>query len=456
MTKAHEYAKANSQQFEKQLDDLLRIKSISTLPECKGDVQQAAEWVAADMRRIGLTTVEILQTVGHPVVYGEWLGAGSDKPTVLVYGHYDVQPAVKSDGWDNEPFEPVIHDGKIWARGSSDDKGQMLAQLKAAESLLANGGKAPANMKFLIEGEEEIGSTNLGKFVAANRDKLKADVCVISDSGMKTIDQPVIDYSTRGLMYLDFEVFGPKQDLHSGGYGGIVHNPAQAMAEIIAQLHNPDGSVNVPGFYDDVLKMSDEERAELRSHAASEADWKAATGVPQFWGEAGYDLHERIGGRPTLEINGFVSGFYGEGSKTVLPAKALAKISCRLVPNQDPNKIYELVKAHLLKLTPPTVRSEVRQQAGAFPAVMDTHSSAMQAAMTAFEKGWGKRPVFERGGGTLPIIADFQRQLNNLPVILMGLGLSSDGAHGPNENFTLEMFHKGIDTAIYFYEELGK
>src|SRR6185369_12652339 len=292
MANAHEYAKANGSQFEKQLDDLLRIKSISTLPECRPDVQKAAEWVATDMKRMGLTNVEILPTGGQPVVYGEWLGAGSSAPTVLVYGHYDVQPAVKSDGWDNEPFDPVIHDGKIWARGSSDDKGQMLAQLKAAESLLANGGKPTTNMKFLIEGEEEIGSTNLGKFVAENRAKLKADVCVISDSGMKTIDQPVIDYSTRGLMYLDFEVFGPKQDLHSGGYGGIVHNPAQAMAEIIAQLHNSDGSVNVPGFYDDVLKMSDEERAELRKHAPAQSTWQAATGVPQFWGEADYDLHE--------------------------------------------------------------------------------------------------------------------------------------------------------------------
>jgi len=456
MTNAHEYAKANSAQFEKQLDDLLRIPSVSTLPENKGDVQKAAEWVANDMKRIGLTNVEIIPTGGHPVVYGEWLDAGENAPTVLVYGHYDVQPAVKSDGWNNEPFDPVIHDGKIWARGSSDDKGQMLAQLKAAESLLANGGKSPANMKFLIEGEEEIGSTNLAKFVVANKAKLKADVCVISDSGMKTIDQPVIDYSTRGLMYLDFEVFGPKQDLHSGGYGGIVHNPAQAMAEIIARLHNADGSVNVPGFYDDVLIMSAEERADLRKNAPALSTWQNATGVPQFWGEADYDLHERIGGRPTLEINGFVSGFYGEGSKTVLPAKALAKISCRLVPNQDPNKIFELVKAQLLALTPPTVHSEVRIQASAYPAVMDTHSSAMTAAVTAYEKGWGKRPVFERGGGTLPIIADFQRQLDNLPVILMGLGLAGDGAHGPNESFTLEMFHKGIDTAIYFYEELGK
>ncbi len=389
------------------------------------------------------------------MVYGEWLGAGADAPTVLVYGHYDVQPAVLSDGWDNEPFDPVVRDGKIYARGATDDKGQAFAQLKAVEALFA-AGKPPANIKFLIEGEEEIGSTNLGAFVTENRDRLKADVVLISDSGIKAIDEPAMSYSTRGLMYLEMEVFGPKQDLHSGGFGGIVHNPAQALAEIIAQLHKPDGSVAVPGFYDDVLPISDEERAELQKSAKTEAEWKSDTGVSQFWGEQDYALHERIGARPTLEINGMVSGFYGAGSKTVLPAKALAKISCRLVPNQAPDKIFQLVKDYLLKLTPPTVRSEVRQLASAYPAVMDIHSPAMQAASAAYEKAWGKKPVFDRGGGTLPIIADFQRELGGLPIVLMGFGLSDDGAHGPNESFTLEMFHKGIDAVIYFYEELGK
>jgi acetylornithine deacetylase/succinyl-diaminopimelate desuccinylase-like protein len=455
MTNAHEYARDNGTRFLEQLKDLIRIPSVSTLPEHKADMQQAAEWLAEDMRRVGFQTVEILPTKGHPVVYGEWLGAGEQAPTVLIYGHYDVQPAVKSDGWDDEPFNPVVKDGKLIARGSTDDKGQVFAQLKAVESLLATG-TLSANIKFLIEGEEEIGTPNLGEFVAQNRERLKADVCIISDSSIKNIDQPSISYSTRGLMYLEIEVFGPKQDLHSGGYGGIVHNPVQALAEIIAQLHDENGFVRVPGFYDDVLPLDQGERAELEKSAKPESQWMDETGVPQFWGEPDFALHERVGARPTLEINGMVGGFYGAGTKTVLPAKALAKISCRLVANQEPRKIYELVKDYLLRLTPPTVRSEVRLLAEAYPALMDLHSPAMQAASTAYEKAWGKAPVFERGGGTLPIIADFQKELNGLPVILMGFGLSSDGAHGPNESFTIEMFHKGIDAAIYFLEEFRK
>jgi acetylornithine deacetylase/succinyl-diaminopimelate desuccinylase-like protein len=456
MSNPHEFAKRNEAQFLEQLKTLIRIPSVSTLPDHAGDVRRAAEWLADDLRRIGLGKVEILPTGGHPVIYAEWTGAGENTPTVLVYGHYDVQPAVMSDGWDSEPFVPVERDGKIYARGSSDDKGQVFAQVKAVESLLANGSKPSVNIKFLIEGEEEIGSPNLGKFVAATRDRLMADVCVISDSGMPNIDQPTIGYSTRGLMYLEVEVTGPKQDLHSGGYGGIVHNPAQALAEIIAQLHNADGSVNVPGFYEDVLPLGEHERAELLKGAKSEADWQTSVGVPQFWGEPDYHLHERIGARPTLEINGYVSGFYGPGTKTVLPAKALAKISCRLVSNQEPQHIFELVRDQILHLTPPTVRSEVRLLAQAYPAVIDIQAPAMKIAIAAYQKGWGKTPLFERGGGTLPIIADFQRQLNNLPVILMGFGLDGDGAHGPNESFSIKMFHKGIDTAIFFFEEFGK
>ncbi|MBL8161101.1 MAG: dipeptidase [Anaerolineae bacterium] len=453
MTTAHEYARANAARFREQLNDFLRIPSVSTDPERTGDMQRAAEWLANDMRRAGFTTVEVIPTAGHPVVYGEWLGAGAAAPTVLVYGHYDVQPAALEDGWDSDPFEPVVRNGRIYARGSTDDKGQAFAQVKAAEALLQTG-QPPVNLKYLIEGEEEIGTPNLGAFIAENRERLRADVVVISDSSIKEIDQPSIHYSTRGLTYLELEVMGPKQDLHSGGYGGIVHNPAQALAEIIAQLHNPDGSVAVPGFYDDVLPLKDVERKALQKSAKSEDSWRSETGVPQFWGEADYALHERIGARPTLEINGFASGFYGAGSKTVLPAKALAKISCRLVSNQEPLRIFELVRDHLLRLTPPTVRSEVRLLAQAYPAVMDIEGSAMHAASVAYEKGWGTPPVYERGGGTLPIIADFQRLLN-APVILMGFGLMGDGAHGPNESFSIEMFHKGIHTAIHFFQEIA-
>lgn len=456
MTNAHDYAQKNEGAFLEQLKDLIRIPSISTLPERAGDTRRAAEWLAADMRRIGFEKVEILPTEGHPVVYAEWMGAGANAPTVLVYGHYDVQPAVMADGWDHEPFDPIEKNGKLFARGSSDDKGQMFAQVKAAESLLAEGRKSPVNLKFLVEGEEEIGSPNLGKFVAENRELLKATAGVISDTGIKALDTPSICYSTRGLMYLEFEVFGPKQDLHSGGYGGIVHNPVQAAAEIISKLHNEDGSIAVPGFYDDVLPLSAEERAALRQNALTAADYQAQTGVPQLWGEADYALHERIGARPTLEINGFAGGFYGAGSKTVLPAKALVKVSCRLVANQAPRKIFELVRDYILKLAPPTVRVEVRLIAEGYPAITDINSPVTQAASRAYEKVWGKKPFFERGGGTLPILADLQQQLNNLPIVLMGFGLEDDGAHGPNESFTIELFHKGIDTAIYFLEELGQ
>ncbi len=454
MTNAHDYAQTHAQRFEQQLFDLLRIPSISTDPQRVDDVQRAAQWVADDLRRIGMQRVEVMPTAGHPVVYGEWLGAGDSAPTVLVYGHYDVQPAELEAGWTSDPFEPVIRDGKIYARGSSDDKGQALAQMKAAEALLADGG-APVNLKFLIEGEEEIGSPNLGAWVRDHRDLLKTDVCVISDTSILAIDQPSICYSVRGLTYMEVEVWGPKQDLHSGGFGGLVHNPAQALAEIIAALHHPDGSVAVPGFYDEVQLLSEDERIELQQSASPESFWREMTGVTQFWGEAAYAPHERIGARPTLEVNGFVSGFYGAGSKTVLPAKALAKISCRLVADQNPRRIFERVRDQIARLTPPTVRSETRLIAEAFPAMTELTIPAMRAASAAYEKGWGKRPLFERGGGTLPIMADFQRELN-APVVLLGFGLRGDGAHGPDEHFSVEMFHKGIDTAIYFFEEMGK
>jgi acetylornithine deacetylase/succinyl-diaminopimelate desuccinylase-like protein len=456
MTNAHEYARQHQQQFLEQLKELIRIPSISTLSERAGDVRRAAEWLADDMRRIGLNNVAVEPTGGHPIVYGEWLGAGANAPTVLIYGHYDVQPAEMVDGWDSDPFEPVERGGVLYARGSSDDKGQMFTHVKAVESLMqVNGGSLPVNVKFIVEGEEEISSLHLEGFVKANKERLKADICVISDTGMIAQDLPSIVYSLRGLVYMEIEVWGPSRDLHSGVFGGTVHNPAQALAEIITQLHNPDGSVSVPGFYDDVLALSDEERAELKKVDWDEADWRTASGAAQPWGEAQYTLRERVGARPTLEINGMVSGFYGEGAKTVLPGKALAKVSCRLVANQNPVRIYELIKDYVAKLTPPTIRSEVRMLHKGNPAFTDRNTPAMQAALTAYEKGWGKRPVFVREGGSIPIVADFQRELG-LPVVLMGFGLLDDGAHGPNEKFVIDMFYKGIDTAIYFLEEIGK
>lgn len=452
MTTAQEYARANGARFLDQLKELIRMPTVSTLPERNEDLRRAAQWIADDMKRIGMNNVAVMPTKGHPAVYGEWLGAGN-APTALVYGHYDVQPADKEDGWDSDPFEPVERDGFIYARGSSDDKGQMFAQLKAIESLLASGG-APVNIKVLIEGEEEIGSMHLGAFVRENVALLKADVCVISDGSMHTIDKPSITYSLRGLVGMELEVTGPSHDLHSGQYGGSVHNPVQALAEIVAQLHNPDGSVAVPGFYDDVVLLDDAERAELAKAAPSEEDWRKFTGAPQPWGEPTYRIHERTGARPTLEINGIGGGFQGAGFKTVLPAKAMAKISCRLVANQQSQRIFELVKAYIAHITPPTVRTELRLHSAGEPAMTDLKTPAMHAAVTAYEKGWGQRPVFTREGGSIGIVADFQHELG-LPVILMGYGLDSDGAHGPNEHFSIEMFHKGIATAIQFHQEVA-
>lgn len=455
MTTAHEFAEQNATQFREQLHDLLRIPSISTDPKHKGDVQQASQWVADAMKQTGLDNIEIMPTKGHPIVYGDWLHA-KDKPTILIYGHYDVQPAVIEDGWDNDPFDPIERDGKIYARGASDDKGQFFIHLKAIEAILQTDGRLPVNVKLIIEGEEEIGSPNLPEFISQYRDKLIADACVISDTGMGDISQPVIYNALRGLVAMELVVTGPAQDLHSGGYGGAIHNPAQAVAEIVAQLHDKEGNVTVPQFYDDVFELTDAIRAEMQPTNVSDEKWLAQTGAPKVWGVPEYTIRERIGARPTLEINGIASGFYGEGIKTVLPARAIAKITCRLVPDQNPQKIYELIRDYIAEITPDTVKSELRRLVGnSDGVVIETETPAMQAAISAYEKGWGATPIFMRGGGTLPIIADIQRELD-VPVLMMGFGLSTDGAHGPNESFTISMFHKGIKTMIHFFDEIAQ
>ncbi|MDX2139836.1 MAG: dipeptidase [Chloroflexota bacterium] len=457
MTTPVEYAHAHAhaQRFRDELVTLLRIPSVSTDPARVVDVQAAANWLADHMRAIGVENVAVMPTALHPIVYGDWLHAGADKPTVLIYGHYDVQPAEMKDGWTNDPFDPVIRDGVLYARGSSDDKGQMLTHLKAFEAFMQTEGKLPINVKFLIEGEEEIGSRNLYSFVAQHKDKFASDVCVISDGGFQRKDEPAITYSTRGLCYMQIDVQGPARDLHSGIYGGIVHNPALALAQILSQLHNADNSIAVPGFYDDVIPLTPDERDELTRTSIHESELKSEIGIPQAWGEEGYTLRERIGARPTLEVNGFVSGFYGEGTKTVLPAKAMAKVSCRLVANQTPQRIYELVKAYVAQITPPGVTSEVKMLDIGDPAYIDRNSPEMQVAVRAYEQGWGKPPIFMREGGTLPILATFKRELG-VSSLLMGYGLNSDGAHGPDEHYDLEMYHLGIDTNIAFLNEMGK
>jgi len=456
MTTPIQYARDHAKTFRQQLFELLRIPSVSTDSAYAGEVRRAADWLAADLKRIGMQNVAVMPTAGHPVVYADWLNAGADKPTVLIYGHYDVQPAdQKKDGWSSAPFEPEVRDGFIYARGSSDDKGQAFVHVKTVESYLATDGKLPVNVKMLLEGEEEIGSKNLQDFLKTYADMLRADVAVISDTGMTDVDQPEITRALRGLTYMQLDVQASKIDLHSGGYGGAIHNPALALAQIIAKLHNPDNSIAVPGFYDKVRPLTDTDRAEIASLALSDEKYMEITGAPGIWGEAGYTADERITGRPTLEINGLLSGWTGEGAKTVLPAKAMAKISCRLVADQDPVEIYELVKAYVAQITPPTVRAELKLLNMGDAALMETDMPEMQAAVRAYERGWGKAPLFARTGGSIPVVADFKRILG-APTIMLGFGLNTDGAHGPDEHYSLEMFRKGIDTAIYFLEEVAK
>lgn len=457
MTTPTQYAHANAERFRQDLIDLLKIPSISATPEMAGEVRRAGQWLVDEMVRIGFPVAELVDTAGHPIVYGEWMAAGDAAPTVLIYGHYDVQPAdQEKDGWSSAPFEPVVADGKIIARGSTDDKGPVVAHLKAIESMVQTTGKLPVNIKVIFEGEEEVSSLHLGGFVEANKERLKADACLISDTSIYAADQPSIVYGLRGLVYMELHVSGPKTDLHSGVYGGTVHNPAQALAELITKLHHPDGAVAVPGFYDDVEPLTQDERDALAKTPWALEDWAKGTGIRETWGEPQFTLRERVGARPTLEINGMASGFYGEGAKTVLPAKAMAKISCRLVANQNPTKIYEQIRDYVASITPPTVKSEVRLLHTGDSALVARDSVAMKAAIHAYKFGWGGvEPVFTREGGSIPIVANFQRELG-IPVILMGFGLDTDGAHGPDEHFHLDRYHKGIDTIIAFHETYAK
>ncbi len=448
-----DYIHNQQNDFIEELIDFLRIPSISTDPAYAESCKEAAEWVANNLRQMGLAS-EIIPTQRHPLVYAEWLGAGADKPTVLIYGHYDVQPASKSDGWDTEPFDPTVKDNVLYARGATDDKGQFFTHLKAVEALLKTEGTLPVNVKFIIEGEEESGGESIAKFVKEHGNKLSADVCVISDTSMSNIETPVIVYGLRGIVGFEVIATGPATDLHSGMYGGTVHNPLQALAEILAQLHHPDGSVNVEGFYDGISPISATEREALAKGQYSFETWQSETGASTAWGEPDYTLSERIGARPTLEINGFAGGYYDKGLKAVIPSKAVAKISCRLVSPQQPKDIYEKVKAQIQRLATSTVQLEFNYIAGANPALVDINHPTMQAAIRAYEQGWGGTPIFKREGGSLPIVADLQTHLN-MPVIMMGFGLNSDGLHGPNEHYSLEMFLKGIVTSVHFLYEIA-
>jgi len=435
-----------------ELFDLLRIPSVSARSEHAGDVRRAAEWVRDSLARIGFDA-SLNETPGHPIVMAEWRKAPG-APTILVYGHYDVQPAEPLDLWESPPFEPTIRDGKIYARGSVDDKGQLFLHVKALEAHLAVRGKLPVNVIVLAEGEEEVGSANLEHFIAANAKRLAADAVVISDSSMFAPGQPSILSSLRGLAYFEINVTGPTVDLHSGSYGGAVVNPATALARIIATFHEPNGHVAIPGFYDKVRDWGDDARTSIRKLTFDEHGFQHETGAPALGGEDGYSTLERIWTRPTCEVNGLLSGYTGEGAKTVLPSKAMAKVSCRLVPDQTPDEIGRLVEAHVRRVAPKGVTVSVEHLHGGHPWRAELNGPVFDAARRALAAAFGREPVIVGEGGSIPVVGDFQRILGT-PVLLMGFGLPGENAHAPNEWMSDENFVVGAKAVAAFWDELS-
>lgn len=425
-----------------ELNEFLRIPSISSLSEHKGDIQNAAEWLANAFKKLNLENISISQTAGHPVVYADWLHA-EDKPTILFYGHYDVQPVDPLNLWDSEPFNPTIRDNKLFARGASDDKGQVFMHLKMIEALFATTGTLPVNVKFIYEGEEEIGSPNLPAYVEEHKEKLAADLILISDTGLYGPGKPAVCYGLRGLTGIQIDVRGAKGDLHSGLYGGGVQNAIHALADILASFRDEHGTIQVEGFYDKVLPLTEEEREAYRALGFDEESVKEEVGVKELFGEAGYSYLERTWARPTLEINGVFGGFSGEGIKTVLPAEAGAKITCRLVPNQEPDEIVALLKAHIEKHKPTGVEVTISEFDKGRPFLTPFDHPLIQAAGRSYEKVYNVPTAYTRGGGSIPIVAAFDEILE-LPVVLMGFGLSSENFHAPNEHFHLENFDKGL------------
>lgn len=436
-----------------ELKTLLAIPSISALPEHKDDVRQCAEWCAQEMERIGLQNVKQMETPGHPVVYGDWLGAPG-APTILFYGHYDVQPVDPVELWETPPFEATIRDGEIYARGASDDKGQIFMHFKAIEAHMKAQGRLPVNIKLMIEGEEEVGSAHLDEFVRQQKDQLAADVVVVSDTAMFDRGVPSLCYGLRGLAYLQIDLRGTSTDLHSGTYGGGVANPAFVLAQILAQMKDRGGRVRIPGFYDDVRPLSDAEREEYKKLPFNEKQYRKSIGAPRLAGEKGYTTLERVSGRPTFEVNGLLSGFTGEGAKTVLPAVAMAKVSMRLVPDQDPGKIADLFETYVKKLAPKTVEIQVTKMHGGKPWMASLDNPYVQAAGRAIEKGFGQAPVFTREGGSIPVVATFQEVLG-LPSVLFGVGLPDDRIHAPNEKLDLANFHNGVIASAFLYDEIA-
>ena len=449
MQKVHDYIQSNQNRFLEELMALLRIPSVSADSKYKGDVQKTAEFVKESLVKAGADKVEICPTKGHPIVYGEKI-MDAALPTVLVYGHYDVQPPDPLDLWHSPPFEPVIKDGKIYARGACDDKGQMFMHVKAFESMMQHDA-LPCNIKFLIEGEEEVGSVNLGDFVRNNKDRLKADVILISDTSMIANDTPSITIGLRGLSYVEVEVTGPNRDLHSGVYGGAVPNPIQVLCQMISSVKDENNRITIPGFYDDVEVISEEERAEMAKAPFNLDNYKKDLHIDDVMGEAGYSTNERTSIRPTFELNGIWGGYIGEGAKTVLPSKAYAKISMRLVPNQKSDVITELFKKHFESIAPKAVKVTVKPHHGGEAVVTPTDSIAYQAASKAMEQTFGKKPIPTREGGSIPIVALFEKELG-LKSVLLGFGLNSDDIHSPNEHYGIFNFMKGIETIPLFFK----
>jgi acetylornithine deacetylase/succinyl-diaminopimelate desuccinylase-like protein len=444
-----QYQEQHKERFLDELLQLLRIPSVSARSEHKEDMVTCANAVKARLLEAGADKAELLETEGHPVVYGEKF-IDASKPTVLVYGHYDVQPPDPLELWHSGPFDPTIKDGKVYARGACDDKGQFYMHVKALETLVQTN-TLPVNIKFLIEGEEEIGSKNLGEFLKANKELLKADVILISDTAMLSMDTPSLDVGVRGLVYIEVEVTGPNRDLHSGTYGGAVANPITILAKLIASMHDENNHITIPGFYDDVVNASDEERKELAKAPYDEQAYKDDLGVDALWGEKGYSTHERTGIRPTLEVNGIWGGYTGEGAKTVLPSKAFAKISCRLVPNQKSEVIEKVLINHLNKITPPYIKLKAAPHHGGDPYMTNVDSIEYKAAAKAIKTSFGKDPIPLRGGGSIPITALFESVLD-CKTVFFGFGLDSDNLHSPNEKFDIFNFYKGIETIPYFHQ----
>lgn len=454
MNKVVDYAGKNIDHFIEELKDYLRIPSISALPEHKNDMHRCAQFVSEKLDQAGMTKTEIIATEGNPLVYSEWLGAPG-KPTVLIYGHYDVQPADPLELWNSDPFEPVIKDGKIWARGADDDKGQAFTHIKAVDSYFKSVGSLPINVKFLFEGEEEIGSENLSIFIKNNKEKLKCDCVLVSDTSLYAEGIPTITYGLRGLAYMEIELTGPCKDLHSGSYGGAVGNPINELAKLIAKLHDKNGKITIPDFYKDVAKLSRQEIRNFKLLKLSEKTYAKEIGVKELQGEKGYSTLEKLWTRPTLDCNGIVGGFTGEGAKTIIPSKASAKISMRLVPNQDPQKIAKAFTKYVKSLTPKSMKIEVKNLHGGYPIVVDLKHKAVEAAAQSLEKVFKKKTVFTREGGSIPVIVEFVKQMK-APAILMGFGLDSDDIHSPNEHFGLENFEMGLLSSIEFLAEYSR